>query len=71
MAATTHMVRAAQLAALRVEALLLEMLAAGETGDVRVEVGYGSLQPIKRTEDKGSVIKIARGQLQPLEQVEA
>lgn len=61
MPATLDHARAARQAALRVERLLLEMLQAGERGDVRVEVTAAGLQPVVRKEERAPLIKVARG----------
>lgn len=61
MAATQEIEQAAKHAAERVRQLLVEMLLAGERGEVAVEVTATGLQPIKRKEERKSLIKVAVG----------
>lgn len=54
--------RAAHLAAQRIEALLVEMLAAGEMGEAAVIIlSPYELKPVKRTETEGRTVKIRQG----------
>lgn len=54
--------RAAALAAERMKAMLIDMLAAGETGEVTVKVlSPYELKPVKRVETEGHTVKVKRG----------
>lgn len=61
--------RAARLAAQRLEAMLVDMLTAGETGEVAAVVDFNGLQPVKRVATKGKIIPVARGRLVEIEKV--
>lgn len=61
MATPTGIERAANLAAIRVKKLLIEMLLSNELGDVIVEVGHSDLQPVKRVKRPTGVIRVSRG----------
>jgi hypothetical protein len=60
---------AARAAALRVEKLLVEMLANHELGEVAVVVSWGQLEPEKRVVQKARVIKVGRGHFETVEKV--
>lgn len=70
MTATPGMARAARRAALKVEALILEMLAANQQGSVSVEVGYAGLQPVKRVDERKKLIKVSKGRDETIETAE-
>lgn len=61
--------RAAHQVAIKVKKMVIEMLAANQQGNVRVEVGHGDLQPIKLIEERGKHIRVSRGQATPIETV--
>lgn len=52
---------AAQLAAKRLEAMLLQMLRDGEFGEVCIVVTHEGLKPIKRVTEEQRTIRIAQG----------
>lgn len=53
--------RAAHLAAQRLEAMLVEMLEAGQVGEVAIVVSISGLDPEKRVTTKGKTVRVARG----------
>lgn len=61
---------AAHTAARRVEKLLLEMMVNRELGEVAVVVSWGQLEPEKRVTTKAHVVKVGRGRLERLTEVE-
>ena len=67
---TAEMVQAADQAALRVKALLLEMFMAQDLGEVAVMVYHDHLRPQKRITDKYAAIKLKRGHWTALQEVE-
>lgn len=62
-----EIVRAARQAANRVEQMLIDMLQANQTGDVRVDVTLGDLTPVKTIERKGKTIRVGKGQATAIE----
>jgi hypothetical protein len=70
MPVTPEQRRAAQLAAQRLEAMLLEMLEAGEFGEVAVVVGQNYLTPEARPRQKGPPVKRPNAHFSKIEHVE-
>lgn len=68
-AQTPEIERVAQRAAESVKAMLIDMLAAGELGEVVVIVGFAGLEPEKRVTTKAKTIRYARGQMSAIERV--
>lgn len=62
--------RAARLAAQRLEAMLVEMLAAGQVGTVAIEVlSPYELKPVKTVITEMPIVKVAGGRMTAIERV--
>lgn len=70
MAATPEQEQAARLITERVRRMVIEMLAAGEMGEVAIVfLSPYELKPVKRVHEDAPIVRVARGRVSAIERV--